>query len=61
MLKILKGYSKAMGKYEQISDYLQRFLENEVKKTGIHKVVVGLSGGLDSAVVAVLAQKVFSR
>jgi len=48
-----------MGKYEQISDYLQRFLENEVKKTGIHKVVVGLSGGLDSAVVAVLAQKVF--
>jgi len=59
LLKILKGYSKAMGKYEQISDYLQRFLENEVKKTGIHKVVVGLSGGLDSAVVAVLAQKVF--
>lgn len=48
-----------MGKYEQITEYLQLFLEDEVKKTGIKKVVVGLSGGLDSAVVAVLAQKVF--
>lgn len=48
-----------MSKYSQISDYLQFFLDNEVKKTGIKKVVVGLSGGLDSAVVAVLAQKVF--
>ena len=48
-----------MGKYSQISDYLQRFLDSEVKKTGIEKVVVGLSGGLDSAVVAVLASYVF--
>ncbi|MBN2782974.1 MAG: NAD+ synthase [Campylobacterales bacterium] len=48
-----------MSKYEQITEYLQLFLEDEVKKTGIKKVVVGLSGGLDSAVVAVLAQKVF--
>lgn len=48
-----------MSKYEEISYYLQLFLENEVKKTGIKKVVVGLSGGIDSAVVAVLAQKAF--
>ncbi len=48
-----------MSKYKQISDYLTRFLENEVKKTSISKVVVGLSGGLDSAVVAVLAQQTF--
>jgi len=48
-----------MGKYAQISDYLQRFLDNEVRKTGLNHVVVGLSGGLDSAVVAVLAQHVF--
>ena len=48
-----------MGKYEQISTYLQHFLDNEVRKTGINKVVIGLSGGLDSAVVAVLAHRVF--
>jgi NAD+ synthase len=50
-----------MGKYSQITDFLIRFLENEVKKTGLQKVVVGLSGGLDSAVVAVLAQKAFKN
>jgi NAD+ synthase len=49
-----------MSKYSQITDYLQHFLDNEVRKTGIQKVVIGLSGGLDSAVVAVLAQKVFA-
>lgn len=48
-----------MSKYSQITDYLQRFLDNEVRKTGFNRVVVGLSGGLDSAVVAVLAQKTF--
>jgi len=48
-----------MSKYAQITEFLGHFLENEVRKTGIQKVVVGLSGGLDSAVVAVLAQKVF--
>lgn len=48
-----------MSKYAQISDYLERFLDNEVRKTGIKKVVIGLSGGLDSAVVAVLAHKSF--
>ncbi|WP_321778611.1 NAD+ synthase [Sulfurimonas sp.] len=48
-----------MSKYSQISDYLERFLDNEVRKTSINKVVIGLSGGLDSAVVAVLAHKAF--
>ncbi|MBA1437510.1 MAG: NAD+ synthase [Epsilonproteobacteria bacterium] len=48
-----------MKKYAQITDYLVAFLQDEVTKTGLKKVVVGLSGGLDSAVVAVLAQKVF--
>lgn len=48
-----------MNKYKLITHYLENFLDDEVKKTGIKKVVIGLSGGLDSAVVAVLAQRVF--
>jgi NAD+ synthase len=48
-----------MSKYAQITDNLEQFLDNEVKKTGMKKVVLGLSGGLDSAVVAVLAHKTF--
>jgi len=48
-----------MSKYSQITEYLEHFLDNEVRKTGIQKVVIGLSGGLDSAVVAVLAVRVF--
>jgi len=48
-----------MSKYSQITDYLVAFLKDEVEKTGLKNVVVGLSGGLDSAVVAVLAHKAF--
>lgn len=50
-----------MSKYEQISHYLSEFLNQEVRKTGLKKVVVGLSGGIDSAVVAVLAHRVFGN
>lgn len=50
-----------MNKYELISRYLSGFLNHEVHKTGFKKVIVGLSGGLDSAVVAVLAHKVFGN
>jgi NAD+ synthase len=48
-----------VGKYELISRYLTEFLNQEVRKTGLGKVVVGLSGGIDSAVVAVLAHRTF--
>ena len=48
-----------MSRYTEIKEYLCHFLEDEVKKTGLNKVILGLSGGLDSAVVAVLAQAVF--
>ena len=50
-----------MSKYSQITTYLEHFLDNEIRKTGMNKVVIGLSGGLDSAVVAVLAQNVFKE
>jgi len=48
-----------MSKYAQVSQYLISFLKDEVEKTGLKNVVVGLSGGLDSAVVSVLAHKAF--
>jgi len=48
-----------MGKYAMITEYLVRFLEEEVHKTGLKNAVLGLSGGIDSAVVAVLAQRAF--
>ena len=48
-----------MSKYSQISSYLTAFLKDEVEKTGLKNVVIGLSGGLDSAVVAVLAHMAF--
>ncbi len=48
-----------MSKYAMITTFLTKFLDDEVRKTGLEKVVVGLSGGLDSAVVAVLAHRAF--
>ena len=35
--------------------FLSAFIRNEVTNVGIHKVVLGLSGGVDSSVSAVLA------
>lgn len=40
---------------------LCRFLETEVKRTGRTRVVVGVSGGLDSAVAATLAVEALGR
>jgi NAD+ synthase len=50
-----------VSKYELIARYLTEFLSQEVRKTGLNKVVVGLSGGIDSAVVAVLGQRAFGN
>ena len=50
-----------MNRYKEISEFLVRFLYTEVTKTGLKNAVVGLSGGIDSAVVAVLAQKAFGK
>jgi NAD+ synthase (glutamine-hydrolysing) len=43
------------GDIEEIRDALVLGLRDYVRKCGFHKVVLGLSGGIDSAVTAVLA------
>ncbi len=43
-----------------VSDVLVRFLREEVNKIGIELVTLGLSGGVDSAVVAYLCKLAFS-
>ncbi|MDD2383767.1 MAG: NAD+ synthase [Sulfurospirillaceae bacterium] len=48
-----------MSKYESIEKFLIHFIQDEVRKAGLSKVVLGISGGVDSAVVAILAQKAF--
>ncbi len=48
-----------MNKIKNIKQNLINFLKEEVLKTGLKKVTLGLSGGLDSAVVAVLCKEVF--
>ena len=40
---------------------LIKFLKDEVEKTGLKKVTMGLSGGLDSAVVAILCKEAFGE
>lgn len=48
-----------MRDYPQVVEKLVEFLQSEVQKRGFHSVVFGLSGGIDSAVVAILCQKAF--
>ncbi len=47
--------------YQSIKDQMIKFLKDEVSNIGINKVVVGISGGLDSAIVAVLCKEVFKE
>ena len=46
-------------KWQYLEEYLVDFLKEETYKTGLKGAVLGLSGGIDSAVVAVLAKKAF--
>ena len=45
------------GKWDLIKEYLVEFIYEEVTKTGLKSGLCGLSGGIDSAVVAVLAKE----
>ena len=45
--------------YQKIKDQMITFLQNEARKIGVKNVVVGISGGLDSAIVAVLCKEAF--
>ena len=40
-----------------VSEILGRFLQNEVRRAGFRRAVLGLSGGIDSAVVAFLCAR----
>ncbi|WP_169733716.1 NAD(+) synthase [Mesoplasma syrphidae] len=46
-------------KLENYLDYLVEFIQQTVKKANAKGVIVGISGGIDSAVVANLAKKAF--
>jgi len=46
--------------WKKIKEDLINFLKTEVEKTGLKKVTVGLSGGLDSAVVTILCKEAFN-
>ncbi len=43
--------------YKMVADILINFIKEETEKTGFSNLVVGLSGGIDSALSAVLAVK----
>ena len=47
--------------WENIKTQLIDFLKNETKQIGVKKVVVGISGGLDSAIVATLCKETFGN
>jgi len=47
--------------WENIKKQMISFLQDEVSKIGVHKVVVGISGGLDSAIVSVLCKEAFGE
>ena len=47
--------------YSSIKEQMVSFLKNEVSSIGLEKVVVGISGGLDSAIVAVLCKEAFGK
>ncbi|MCA1933327.1 MAG: NAD+ synthase [Calditerrivibrio sp.] len=47
--------------YKLVTDILINFIREETEKVGLKNLVIGLSGGIDSALVAVLALKAVGR
>ena len=47
--------------FTKLTDNLVSFITTEMKKTGISRAVLGLSGGIDSAVVAALCVKTLGK
>jgi len=47
--------------YEVLSKFLVYFIKEEVQSNKFNKVVLGLSGGLDSAVVAYLSAEALGK
>ncbi|NTW82510.1 MAG: NAD+ synthase [Chlorobiaceae bacterium] len=47
--------------YLIVEDILKAFIRNEIRKFGFSRVVLGLSGGIDSAVVCELAVRALGR
>jgi NAD+ synthase len=47
--------------FETICDLIEKFIEQELQKSKREKVVIGLSGGLDSSVTACLAVRALSN
>ena len=47
--------------WKSIKSQMITFLQDEVSKIGVSKVVVGISGGLDSAIVSVLCKEAFQE
>ena len=47
--------------YNSIKDRIEKFLVNEVNQRGVKGVIFGLSGGIDSAVIAALCSNVLKE
>ena len=43
--------------YDSITDKIEKFIENEIEKNQAKGIILGLSGGIDSAVLAYICKR----
>jgi NAD+ synthase len=55
--RLRRGYREHQPNVELLERVLVAFIRDEVRKSGLHRAVFGLSGGVDSALVAFLAAR----